>query len=61
MIDQCEKLILEQVLSKHRGTNTQMARMLGITRRTYYNKLRKYDLLHTSETDGGRTSNPGRA
>ena len=60
MIDQCEKLILKQVLSKHRGTNTQMARMLGITRRTYYNKLRKYDLLHTSETEGGRTSSPDR-
>lgn len=48
MINQCEKMILEQVLAKHQGTHTQIARKLGITRRTYYNKLRKHDLASLS-------------
>jgi DNA-binding NtrC family response regulator len=44
MLDECERLILERVLGEYRGSNTKLARMLGITRRTFYNKLRKYNL-----------------
>jgi two-component system response regulator PilR (NtrC family) len=44
MLDECERLILERVLGEYRGSNTKLARLLGITRRTFYNKLRKYNL-----------------
>ena len=44
MLDECERLILERVLAQYQESNTKLARMLGITRRTFYNKLRKYHL-----------------
>jgi len=44
MLNECEKLILERVLAQHQESNTKLARRLGITRRTFYNKLHKYNL-----------------
>jgi DNA-binding NtrC family response regulator len=40
----CEKLLLEAALRKTRGNQSQTARLLGITSRSVYNKLRKYHL-----------------
>jgi len=51
MLDECEKMILQQVLSEYQESNTKLARMLGITRRTLYNKLRKYDLRSSGHED----------
>jgi two-component system, NtrC family, response regulator HydG len=40
----CEKLLLEQALRKTHGNQSQTARLLGITSRSVYNKVRKYHL-----------------
>jgi transcriptional regulator with PAS, ATPase and Fis domain len=40
----CEKLLLQTALHKSQGNQSQAARMLGITPRSVYNKLRKYRL-----------------
>jgi transcriptional regulator with GAF, ATPase, and Fis domain len=40
----CEKLLLEAALHKARGNQSQMARLLGITPRSVYNKLHKHHL-----------------
>jgi len=42
--DQVERLILAEVLKLRDRTHAEMARMLGFTRRTFYNKLRKHRL-----------------
>ncbi len=41
-IHYCEEFFLESALKAARGNHSQAARMLGITPRTVYNKLRKY-------------------
>jgi transcriptional regulator with GAF, ATPase, and Fis domain len=43
-IEHCEKLMLESALRHTRGNQTQTARLLGITPRSVYNKLRKHQL-----------------
>jgi transcriptional regulator with PAS, ATPase and Fis domain len=43
----CEKLFLEAALHKTRGNQSQTARLLGITSRSVYNKVRKYHLNST--------------
>lgn len=43
-LDYCERLLLESALSRAEGNQTQAARMLGITARSVYNKLRKHNL-----------------
>ena len=40
----CEKLLLEEALRKTQGNQSQTARLLGITARSVYNKVRKYNL-----------------
>lgn len=40
----CEKLLLNAALHKSKGNQTEAARMLGITPRSVYNKLRKHRL-----------------
>ncbi len=40
----CEKMLLQAALYKSQGNQSQAARMLGITPRSVYNKLRKYRL-----------------
>ena len=44
MLDECERLIITEALGRARGTHAELAQSLGITRRTFYNKLRKYGL-----------------
>lgn len=40
----CEKLFVEIALRRSRGNQSQAARMLGVTSRSIYNKLRKHRL-----------------
>jgi transcriptional regulator with PAS, ATPase and Fis domain len=41
-----EKMVLEEALRQSKGNQSQTARLLGITPRSVYNKLRKYRLLN---------------
>jgi transcriptional regulator with GAF, ATPase, and Fis domain len=40
----CEKLFLEAALHRAQGNQSQTARLLGITPRSVYNMVRKYNL-----------------
>jgi DNA-binding NtrC family response regulator len=40
----CEKLLLEAALHRAQGNQSQTARLLGITPRSVYNMVRKYNL-----------------
>ncbi|GMU23167.1 MAG: hypothetical protein AMXMBFR13_32500 [Phycisphaerae bacterium] len=44
MLETFEALVLREALSRYQVTHTQLARQLGLSRRTFYNKLRKHDL-----------------
>jgi len=44
MLDRVEAMILREALSRRDSTHSQLARQLGLSRRTFYNKLRKHDL-----------------
>jgi len=44
MVDECERAILSQAIEYHRTSQADLATMLGITRRTFYNKLKKHRL-----------------
>ena len=41
-LDSCEKMLLERTLQNTRGNQSKAARILGITPRSVYNKLRKH-------------------
>jgi DNA-binding NtrC family response regulator len=43
-LQDCERLLLEAAFHQVRGNQSQMARLLGITPRSIYNKVRKYHL-----------------
>jgi transcriptional regulator with PAS, ATPase and Fis domain len=43
-LEYCEKMLLEAALIRARGNQSQAARLLGITPRSVYNKLRKHHL-----------------
>ena len=43
-LDQCEKLLLQGALKRSFGNQSQTARLMGITARSIYNKIRKYHL-----------------
>lgn len=45
---QCEREIVAAAMRQTRNNQSQAARLLGLTPRSVYNKLRKYDLLHKS-------------
>lgn len=44
MLDTLEAAILREALSRSSVSHSQLARQLGLSRRTFYNKLRKHDL-----------------
>jgi transcriptional regulator with PAS, ATPase and Fis domain len=44
MLEEFEAMILGEALARSTGTQTELARRLGLSRRTFYNKLRKHDL-----------------
>ncbi len=44
MIEEIEKLVLREALSHSKVNHAQLARQLGLSRRTLYNKLKKHDL-----------------
>lgn len=43
-LEYCERLLLESALRRAEGNQTQTAKMLGITARSVYNKVRKHNL-----------------
>ncbi len=43
-LDSCEKFLLESALQRAHGNQTQAAKMLGLTPRSVYNKIRKHQL-----------------
>jgi transcriptional regulator with PAS, ATPase and Fis domain len=43
-LEYCERLLLESALERAEGNQTQTAKMLGITARSVYNKVRKHNL-----------------
>ncbi len=51
MLDEFEKLALREALSNSQGTHEELARQLGITRRTLYNKIREHGLAGQSDGD----------
>lgn len=44
LVDACEKLVLKSSLAKSSATSAELARQLGLSRRTLYNKIQKYRL-----------------
>lgn len=48
MLDRYEEMILAAALAEPDVTHTELADRLGITRRTFYNKLQKYGIGNTS-------------
>ncbi len=47
IVSTCEKLVLQDTLKHSNATSADLARRLGLSRRTLYNKIRKYDLFET--------------
>jgi DNA-binding NtrC family response regulator len=47
-LEYCEKVFLQCVLQSARGNQSQVARLIGITPRSVYNKLQKYKLRPSS-------------
>lgn len=43
-LEYCERLLVQDALTRARGNQSQTARLLGITPRSVYNKVRKYRL-----------------
>ncbi len=43
MLEEFEGMVLREALDRSRGTHADLARRLGLSRRTFYNKLRKHD------------------
>ena len=45
LVTVCEKMVLSNSLKKSKVTSSDLAKRLGLSRRTLYNKIRKYQLL----------------
>jgi len=43
-LENCERQALEAAVKRTQGNQSQVARLLGITPRSVYNKVRKYQL-----------------
>jgi two-component system response regulator AtoC len=48
-LDSCERSFVEAALQASRGNQTDTARLLGITPRSVYNKIRKHHLAPLPE------------
>lgn len=44
MLDEIERLVLREALSGNSSNHARLAEQLGLSRRTFYNKLKKHDL-----------------
>lgn len=58
MTDRVERLVLSEMLRQGGQTHAQMARRLGFTRRTLYNKLRKHRLRSPAVPDRPARTTP---
>ncbi|MEO8181736.1 MAG: helix-turn-helix domain-containing protein [Deltaproteobacteria bacterium] len=47
-VAECERAALQAALARAQGSRTEAARILGISSRGVYNKIRKYRLLASS-------------
>lgn len=47
MLEAFEGIVLREALARSKGTHSELARRLGLSRRTFYNKLRKYNCNST--------------
>ena len=45
VVEGFEKTLISQAMDKSDGTQSELAQRLGLTRRTFYNKLQKYSIL----------------
>ncbi len=52
-LEQMERRYIQQLLSRHKGNQSQVARVLGINRRTLYRKLRNVGLGVEEQSRGG--------
>lgn len=52
MVDEFERLALREVLTTSDATHVALAQKLGVTRRTLYNKIQKYELYDDVVRDG---------
>ncbi len=48
LVNTCEKMVLRNSLQKSSMTSAELAKQLGLSRRTLYNKIQKYDLAHAT-------------
>ena len=48
VLDEFEQIVLREALARNSGSYTDLAERLGLSRRTFYNKLRKYNLSSES-------------
>jgi DNA-binding NtrC family response regulator len=44
MVDECERAILQVAIEHHQASQADLAAKLGITRRTFYNKIKKHNI-----------------
>ena len=51
LVSACEKHVLRNSLERSQATSSDLARHLGLSRRTLYNKIRKYRLSAPGRTD----------
>jgi DNA-binding NtrC family response regulator len=59
-LENCERQALEAAIRRTRGNQSEIARLLGITPRSVYNKVHKYRLLENAG-NGAATSGPEKA
>jgi two-component system response regulator PilR (NtrC family) len=57
-IDRCERYLLEAALQKNSGSRTKAARLLGVSSRTVYNKMRKHGIIPPSSGPEAGTPPP---
>jgi DNA-binding NtrC family response regulator len=59
-LENCERHALEAAIKRTHGNQSEIARLLGITPRSVYNKVHKYRLMEDA-TKAGTASGPKNA
>jgi DNA-binding NtrC family response regulator len=58
LVSTCERLVLRNSLEKSTSTSADLAKQLGMSRRTLYNKIQKYRLFEPGSLDSQRSPKP---